>query len=199
MTTGGETPRIKTADEVLIFAGHTRLNAFDFWMRYPDYLADELIERYDQTGDDSLLEQAENIFSEDEPDLRRLPMIRWRFGAYEKMDDALAILTSRGLIGIGGRKTVDKVLETGFLVFPSALNLCADIVKQEPILHWYPKRAALVAMIADGRPGSVLKMRQYERIQYADTPMGDVIPSIDRDVRSRLEKRLKRPIAEVTR
>lgn len=196
MTTGGETPVKKIAGEDRVFYGNTRLYAYDFWMRYPDYLADELIERFDRTGDLELLAKAEQIFVNEEPDLRRIPMIRFRFGAYERIDDALAILTSRKLIGIGGRKTVDKIQETDFLVFPNAVTLCADIVAQAPILEWYPKRAALVDLIADGRPGSALKARQYERIQYASTPLGGVIPAIDEEVRSRLEDRLKRPIAE---
>jgi len=98
-------------------------------MRYPDYLAHELIERYDTTGDADLLAEAEKIFIDEEPDQRRLVMIRYRFGAYEKHDDALAVLVSRGLIGIGGRKDVDRVRETDFLIFQEAFDLCARIAR----------------------------------------------------------------------
>lgn len=163
-------------------------------MRYPDYLADELIERYDTTGDADLLAKAEKIFIDDEPDQRRLVMIRYRFGAYEKHDDALAILVSRGLIGIGGRKDVDRVRETDFLIFQSALDLCTSIVKTEPLLTWYRDRADLVRHIADCRSGYALKKRQYERIEYASTLLGGEIPSIEAHVKVRLEDRLKRPV-----
>ena len=194
LTIGSETHRTKTKNEVAVFCGETRLNAWDFWMRYPDYLADELIERYDTTGDADLLAKAEKIFIDDEPDQRRLVMIRYRFGAYEKHDDALAILVSRGLIGIGGRKDVDRVRETDFLIFQSALDLCASIVNAEPLLTWYRDRADLVRHIADGRSGYALKKRQYERIEYASTLLGGEIPSIEAHVKMRLEDRLKRPV-----
>lgn len=163
-------------------------------MRYPDYLADELIERYDTTGDAELLAKAEKIFIDDEPDQRRLVMIRYRFGAYEKHDDALAVLVSRGLLGIGGRKDVDRVRETDFLIFQEALDLCVNIVKAEPLLTWYRDRADLVRLVADRRSGSALKKRQYERIEYANTLLGGEIPSIEADVKMRLENRLKRPV-----
>lgn len=194
LTSGSEAPRIKTRGEVAVFAGETKLNAWDFWMRYPDYLADELIELYDKTGDDDMLDRAEQIFVDGEPDQRRLAMIRYRYGAYEKHDDALAILVSAGLIGIGGRKDVDRVIETDFLIHQQAFDLCIQIVKDEPILTWFRDRADLVAMIADGRGGSALKKRQYERVDYAKTLLGGEIPSIEEDVKKRLELRLKRPI-----
>ena len=38
--------------------------------------ADELLERFDQTGDGRYLTLAESIFSDEEPDLRRFPMIQ---------------------------------------------------------------------------------------------------------------------------
>ena len=176
----------------MVFAGNTRLCAFDFWMRYPDYLADELLVRFDQTGDKAYLTLAEKIFSSEEPDLRRFPMIRWRFGAYERMDDALSILLSRGLIRIGGRKLVDTVLETDFFVMPKAIQTTTDIISEYPTLQWYIDRANLVADIANGRGGAALKKRQYQRIEYADTALGEIIPSITNDVLNRLEEKLNR-------
>tara|TARA_R110002124_G_scaffold233934_1_gene399331 strand:+ start:498 stop:992 length:495 start_codon:yes stop_codon:yes gene_type:complete len=161
-------------------------------MRYPDYLADELLERFDQTGDKAYLTLAEKIFSSEEPDLRRFPMIRWRFGAYERMDDALSILLSRGLIRIGGRKLVDTVLETDFFVMPKAIQTTTDIISEYPTLQWYIDRANLVADIANGRGGAALKKRQYQRIEYADTALGEIIPSITNDVLNRLEEKLNR-------
>ncbi|WP_417737366.1 hypothetical protein [Rosistilla oblonga] len=194
LTSGSELPRINTQGEIGVFAGETKLNAWDFWMRYPDYLADELIEQYDKTGDDDMLARAEQIFIDSEPDQRRLAMIRYRYGAYEKHDDALAILVSAELIGIGGRKDVDRVIETDFLIYQKAFDLCVQIVRDEPILTWYRDRANLVKTIADGRGGSALKKRQYERVDYAKTLLGGEIPSIDADVKQRLERRLKRPV-----
>lgn len=194
LTIGSEATAVPSKGEVAIFVGETKLNAWDFWMRYPDYLADELIEKYDQTGDSKWLAQAEQIFIDNEPEQRRLTMIRFFYGAYEKHDDALAILATAGLIGIGGRKDVDRVKETNFLIHQSAFDLCKSIVKSEPVLKWYHDRAALVHQIAAGRRGNALKDRQYERIEYARTKLGKEIPSIEDDVRDRLEFLLQRPI-----
>ncbi|WP_206036130.1 hypothetical protein [Crateriforma spongiae] len=155
-------------------------------MRYPDYLADELLERFENDGDEKWLEKAREIFKNDEPDIRNFPMIRWHFGAYENMDDALSVLRSRDLILIGGRNTVEKILETDYLIMPAATALCRSIEKTAPPLKWYRQRAELVSLIANGRNGAALKARQYERLEYATTKKGGVIPSITDDVRRRM-------------
>lgn len=171
----------------LVFKGNTKLYAYDFWMRNPDYLADELLDLYDRTHDDRYLAEVRQIFADDEPAIRRFPMIRYRFGAYEQVDDALSILRSCGLIRIDGRKEVDKVLETNFFLFPASTELAKDIVDEYPALKWYSERAALVAEIADGRAGSALKKRQYEKIEYAETKLGGVIPEVTERVKERLD------------
>lgn len=196
LVAGGEVPRKPSpANESFVFVGNTRLCAFDFWMRYPDYLADELLERYENDGDVNWLTKASEIFENDEPDIRRFPMIRWHFGAYENMDDALSVLRSRDLILIGGRNTVEKILETDYLIMPSAIALCNSIETTAPPLKWYRQRAELVSQIANGRNGATLKARQYERLEYATTKKGGVIPSITDDVRRRMDAMLTEPVS----
>ena len=51
-----------------IFEGEKRLMAIDFWVRYPDYLADQLLDLYDQTKDPALLAEIQAIFDREEPD-----------------------------------------------------------------------------------------------------------------------------------
>ncbi len=82
-----------------LMRGQTRLQALDFWVRNPDYLADELITEYEaDTSATWALEAAREIFTSREPAIRRLPMLKWRFGAYEPLDDTLAIMISRRLV-----------------------------------------------------------------------------------------------------
>ena len=169
-----------------VFKGNTRLYAFDFWIRNPDYFADELLDLFDATHEQRYLTLATKIFEDNEPSIRRFPMIRYRFGAYERIDDALAILVSRGLIRIDGRKTVSTVSETNFYLLPDAVILGKDITKHYPGLSWYPERAALVAEVAAKRKGAELKKRQYQRIEYAETQLGGVIPAVTERVRERL-------------
>ena len=171
-----------------VYVCRSPLLAFDFWMRNPDYLAAELLDMFEQTGDNGCLQAVETIFENDEPDLRRLPMIRYLFGAYDRMDDSLSLLRSRDLIKITGLKNKTKVKETDFLLTAKGKEVCTSAVTQEPILKWYADRAELVAKVAGDRGGTALKQQQYERTTYAETKYGGVIPPITSDVRQRLEQ-----------
>ena len=93
-----------------IFRGEARLHALDFWMRYPDYLASELLDRFERSGRHGDLALSRSIVSSDEPDLRRLPMMRYFFGAFDPIDNAISILKSRGLVTItgGSRETASS-------------------------------------------------------------------------------------------
>jgi hypothetical protein len=173
-----------------IFKGEARLYALDFWMRNPDYLADELLNVYQVTQDKQLLTTVEDMFRGEEPDLRRFPMIRWKFGAYERLDDTLAILTSRRLVRITGRKAGTKVLETDFLIMPSAFSLAEQIVVEFPPLEWYAKRASLVTQLAGTRGGGALKEHQHKQIEYHETNLGGLIPPITARVQARLASTL---------
>ncbi|NUT53507.1 MAG: hypothetical protein HOV94_40400, partial [Saccharothrix sp.] len=65
----------------------------DFWLRNPDYLADELVSMVEAgTADAGYLNTARSLLDDPEPDLRWYPMPRWFFGAYEQLDDAFSIL-----------------------------------------------------------------------------------------------------------
>lgn len=169
-----------------IFRGETRLHALDFWMRYPDYLAAELIDRFERDGQAGDLDVADSIMGSDEPDLRRLPMVRYFFGAFDPIDNALSILKARELVTITGRKSGDRPIETNFLIYPKAFEVCDNAVKTAPVLGWYRDRARLVCELAGTATGGALKDRQYERSQYAGTELGYQIPSIADAVRQRL-------------
>jgi len=115
-------------------------------------------------------------------------MIRYLFGAYERLDDALSLLRSRDLVRITGIKGKVKVHETNFIVTVRGVEVCLNAVLQEPTLDWYAKRAALVAEIAGTRGGGALKEKQYEQATYAETQLGGIIPPIGTDVQRRLNQ-----------
>jgi len=177
-----------SSDIVRIFRGEMRLQAFDFWIRNPDYLAAELTDLYEQTGDSEYLVAAKTIFVDEEPDLRRVPMIRYFFGAYDRLDDALSLLRSRDLIRITGLKSKSKVQETDFLLTFRGAELCTSCITAAPILTWYANRAELVAKVAGDKSGTALKQQQYARASYAETELGGVIPPIGDEVLRRLEQ-----------
>lgn len=77
-----------------VFRGEKRAMAIDFMVRYPDYLADELLNRFENEGDIDALGAAEAIFAADEPDIRTVSMVRWRRGAFQNIEMPLSILTA---------------------------------------------------------------------------------------------------------
>jgi len=176
-----------TAGDALVFKGELRLQAFDFWMRYPDYLAAELLDLFEKTGEAHYIRTARSIIGSEEPDLRHVPMTRYLFSAFERLDDALAILTSRELVRITGLKGANgQVLETDFVLTQSGVNTCSDALNHAPVLQWFADRADLVAHVAGDAGGTALKDRQYLRWSYAQTKLGRVIPRITDEVRDRL-------------
>ena len=170
-----------------VFKGEARLHAFDFWIRYPDYLADELLDLFEANRDQQVLAAARAIFADEEPDLRRYPMIRYRFGAYERIDNALAVLRSRDLVRLERVTSATQVRETDFLVMPKAHSLAEEIAADFPALEWYARRAKMVADLAQDRGGTALKEHQYKKAEYAETQLRGIIPSIANRVKERME------------
>jgi hypothetical protein len=185
---GGCSPEPPIQNVVSIFRGETRLHAFDFWIRNPDYLAAELLDIFETSRDAAFLNAADSIFANEEPDLRRMPMIRYFFGAFDRLDDSLSLLRSRELIQIVGLKQSQKVKETDFLLTVKGEQFCLSCLEKAPVLQWYSDRANLVASISGDRSGSALKQKQYERASYAQTAIGGIIPSIASETAARLEQ-----------
>jgi len=171
-----------------IFRGKARLYAMDFWVRYPDYFANELLQKYIELKEIRYFELAEKIFENDEPDLRNVPMIRFLFGAYEKLDNTLAILVSKGLIKQSGKKTNTNIHQLDFLLSDKAFEVINKAKDEFPILNWYQERTLLINEIAGAKGGTALKEKQYEQIEYAKTKLGGIIPSIKEDVQIELNR-----------
>lgn len=169
-----------------VFEGETKVQALDFWVRYPDYLADELLSLYERTGEREYLDLAERIFAEEEPDLRRVPMLRRYFGAYEPLDTVLSMLKCRELVLPRSLRMQTGNDRHNFLVGPKARGLLDRVVTDLPELGWYDQRVDLVLRVAAGRGGYELKARQHEQKEYHDAATGDLIPTTAERVRKRL-------------
>ncbi len=172
----------------LRFKGEMRLQALDFWVRYPDYLADELVAQFDSTGDRTKLAAARSIFDANEPSERAIPMLRKYYGAYEHLDTVMAILAMSRLVKpITLQNSLGKNRQH-FLISGKVADLCQEIVSDHPIFDWYLQRARLVVEVADGRGGVALKARQHQQKEYHDSKIGDLIPTIAERVQKRLEE-----------
>ena len=167
----------------------TRLQKLDFWVRNPDYLANELLNDYENGDRDiALVRLAGEILDNEEPELRTYPMLRYLFGAYEPLDDALAVLRSADLVVRRLRGTLTHVSQHDYYLLKQGRERAHEIVKTYPALSWYATRLALVVLLASGQGATTLKDRQYLQDEYVNTPYGQRIPMIVSRVRERFER-----------
>lgn len=178
-------------DVVGILRAQSRLQALDFWIRYPDYLANELLNEFEKSGSQDDFALARRIFDDREPDLRRVPMIRYHFGAFEPLHNPLSILRSRGLVRQLRQGEPGHVTDTLYLLTKAGRVAMDNLANAAVELAWYRDRAAVAARVAGGAGGSALKDRQYLQQEYAATPLKGMIPSIADRVRARIEALMK--------
>jgi hypothetical protein len=171
-----------------VFQGEKRLMAIDFLVRYPDYLADALLDRYQAEKDAALLDVVQAIFDNEEPDVRVVRMVRWQRGAFQNIETALAILQSRHLIRSVRYKTAGGQRRHDVFVEPAAHTFLEGAVQQQSALSWYRERVKLALTVAGMRSGSSLKEDQYLHEEYRNAPYGTEIPSIKDRVLARLQK-----------
>jgi hypothetical protein len=178
----GNTP---TGEATHKFHGELRLMKLDFFVRYPDYLANHLLNLYESCSEPKLLEAAKSIMIGDEPDLRTILMVRWKYGAYERIETALSILEAPGLI-----KTVRDTAAHGrpwtYLIFESAFKLVSEAINQQPSLNWYARQIDAIKLLPNLN-GSELKEAQYAIPEYENAAIGRTIPRIKEKVIDRLE------------
>ncbi|MFD6892704.1 hypothetical protein [Streptomyces sp. NPDC059957] len=163
-----------------------KLQKLDFWLRNPDFLANELLNGYEATGELELLEHAAAILDSEEPEVRRYPMLRHHFGAYGWLDDALAVLRCAGLIIQQRRGTVERVRQHDYYLLQHGRHVVREIIREAPAFAYYVERVSLVLALAGDRRGSELKDMQYRIPEYAQTPRGQEIQSISTKARGRL-------------
>jgi hypothetical protein len=170
-----------------VMRGQMRLQKLDFWMRNPDYLADELISEYVKDKSQTwALDTARQIVDSREPAIRRLPMLKWRYGAFEKLDDTLAIMTSRRLVIHDPRAGPQQVREHFYWLTDAGHNVAAQLLAVDEAFRWYADRAEVVARLASDQGGSALAQRQYEHPEYGATNPLKTIRGIEERVRRRL-------------
>ncbi|GAB3690419.1 hypothetical protein GCM10027597_46310 [Saccharopolyspora tripterygii] len=188
-------PEPALAEAVGVLSGQTRLQKLDFWLRSPDFLADELLNEYERTAEAELLVLAGRILDSEEPEVRRYPMLRHHFGAYEPLDDALAVLRSAGLIVRRRRGRVGHTRRHDYFLLARGRRVARTIITRAPVFRYYVDRVRLVLDLADGRGGNQLRDRQYLQAEYASTRRGAPIATITERVRDRLARLRAAPAA----
>jgi hypothetical protein len=174
-------------DAVAVIRAESRLQAMDFWLRNPDYLALELLELYEvRGGDASYLALARDVLVDDDPEMRTFPMLRYLFGAWEELDAALNLLRCYRL-AIQIRRGQDESRRRDFYLLERGETLIVDAIADSEVLGWYAERARLVAKVAGACGGDELKRHQKEQQEYRNTRWGNLIAPVRERVQARLE------------
>lgn len=195
---GTKPSRGAPAGAVAIIKAEKRLQALDFWVRCPDYLAAELLEMHEKWPDEGYLEKAFQVMKGDEPDIRRMHMLRFLFGAWEQIDDSMSQLISLGLATISRTIKPDgKVARSDFFLLEAGRKFANEIAVNAPQLAWYRDRANLVALVAGDATGDELKVRQYKQAEYEEARWGHAIGPINHRILKRLQE-LRQPKTKET-
>lgn len=172
---------------VAVVSSLIRLQKLDFWLRNPDYLADELLTEFEQERVTlgQIRPHVRRMLDGDAPQLHTYPMERYIHGAYEFIDDALAVL--KLYEQIEHRRAADSgaLSRRDYFLLQKGRANVATMRAEIPELEWYVQQATAIGLIADAAKGVAAKRRQYLQAEYSDTTLGDVIPSILERVRER--------------
>jgi hypothetical protein len=170
-----------------IFKSEVRIQKIDFLIRNPDYLAYELllIASNDQGKKQEIKQIVKSIYDMAEPQLRRMEMERFFFGAYEDIDDVIGFLKSIGFIGFTSKKSSDlKTIEKQYFVTQHAITKANTGINSLPALEWYAKRCELIKKYFGNLSGSQLKVSQYQIDEYRNTTFKNFIGEISETVKN---------------
>jgi len=165
-----------------------KIQKLDFLIRNPDYLCFELLEVCNRNDVDKneIKGIVKNIFYSHEPQIRRLEMERFFFGAYEDIDEVIAFLVTIGFIKYKvQRNSVLKLTEKRYYVTNLADEKMKLPMDNIPYLKWYLDRCLLIKQYFGEYTGTQLKNLQYKIDQYRDTTYREYIRNIDDLVRQK--------------
>ncbi|TFE31046.1 hypothetical protein E0F15_11250 [Frankia sp. B2] len=177
---------------VRVLRSETKLQKLDFWIRYSDYLAFELLTEAEAGRLDRewAVAEAALLVETEVPDLRRYPMARYLRGAYERKDNALALLKYHGHLAT--HRQAASVLHPNarrdFYLLAKGECAVQTLRAEIPAVRWYDEQATRVASFAARLSGGQCKDRQYNNSVYRATPQGATIPSIRPQVQEWLER-----------
>jgi DNA-binding PadR family transcriptional regulator len=171
---------------VAVLRTQMALQALDFWLRNPDYFANWLLDLYDEHGGHTLLAEAQRIMDSEEPEIRNYPMLRYRFGAYEPLDEALSVLAAAGLVHRRREGSTGRTRQHNYYITGHGRQVVRELIAEVPELGYYVARVALLTRQTKGLSGSQLKAIQYQQQEYLETEWNQRIRPIVARVRQRI-------------
>ncbi len=174
----------------LLLYGEIKIQAIDFFLRNPDYLAYELLKIAEENQSKALKIKTivKNIYHQKEPQLRRVEMEKFFYGAYEDIDDIIAFLVSRGLLLYESKvRTNMRVAEKHYYLTPLAVQKIGTAKQDIEVAQWYFNRCQIIKEHLGGVTGSQLKSKQYQVEEYSTTAYKEKIQGIDNMVEEKYE------------
>lgn len=165
------------------FTPEYHLQKLDFLLRYPAYLAYELVELYRDPGDlklerDEIMHLVRSIMLEREPEFETRPFIRFRYGAYEPLDRVEAWWTSRKLVYVRTEPRTDSRPQKYYFLTERALDAAQRLPEEVAAARWYAERAQLLQRYFGHFSPATLKNRQYTHETYRTARPGLFIPDL---------------------
>lgn len=176
-----------------VLKSEVKIQKIDFLIRYPDYLAFELLELLNssaKTNKDEIKHAVKTIFANNEPEIRRVDMIRFFFGAYEDIDDIISFFVSRDFVVFQSRRGIDRrVFEKEYYLTEYGIKRIEnDILPSLPKVKWYEERCNLIKSYFGDLSGTELKIRQYQHDEYRMTPLNEYIAEVKTKVKARFNE-----------
>lgn len=170
---------------VSVMSSLTRVEKLDFWMRNPDYLADELLTEVEEQRltQAAVASHVERMLSETGR-LHLYPMRRYKYGAYERVDNPMSMLASYGAIVHRRRHDGENARHDYFLLEEGKVQV-GLLRAAVPQLAWYDQQAQAIGMLAEAVRGAHARERQYRQPEYRDALIGSDIPEIFDRVQAR--------------
>ncbi len=163
------------------------LQKLDFLIRYPSYLAYELIELH-AAGVEEAADASEvraviaNVVAQREPDFRTMPFRKFWRGAYERIDHVEAWWYARELVytGIEPRGAADSPArpQKHYFLAPKGEAEATRLVAEVEHAGWYDARIRLLRRFFGGLTAAQLKALQYSHPPYQQAQLAEYIPDL---------------------
>lgn len=173
-------PFYPTRPTVKHFTPEYYLQKLDFLVRYPGYLAYEIVELHRlgvpaAAKREDVIGEAGAILKNREPELRTKPFRRFWFGAHERLNDVEAWWHSRGLVFIGLERRSDGKPQKYYFLTDEAVTVVAQLIATVDHTRWYQRRIELIKRFFGDLPPSKLKSLQYSHPQgLGKSPQGTI-------------------------
>lgn len=164
------------------FAPEYYLHKLDFFVRYPLYFVLDLmrLRRHgipSTNNRDAVAGLIRRVIATKEPALQTFPFLKFRHGAYERLDDVEGWWYSRKLVYTGLESRGDAPRWKHYFVTEHAYELATELVQEVEAARWYHQRIAELFQYFGTLSAAQLKELQYTHPEYRRTRLSQHIPN----------------------